>query len=200
MKRYIAIIAINILILTSINAQEKSKDNFVFMTGYGYSYGEFASGITNINSFAYKTHRNWAVGLDLTSTIGGRKTTSLNTGNYLKSTHEVACFSVGPNIYYFIVDNSKHQFYANAGVSYVYKRVYNLQVEYRSKPDNPVGFDYDFYGKDWGRHGGMHAFGMNLSTGYSYKLSQVFGIGTRFYFNMMEDWFVAGLVNLTMTF
>ena len=170
------------------------------MTGYGYTYGEFASGATNVNSFVYNFHKNWGVGLDIITTFGERETNTINTGNYIESTHDATTLSVGPNIYCFLLNNSKHQIFANAGVSYSYRKIYNLNVEYRENPNTPENKDLNFYGKDWGRHGGSNAFGMNVSTGYNYKLSDVFAIGARLYFNMVEDWYATGMLNLTMSF
>ena len=183
-------ILISILCTKPLKAQEPLDKQFIVMSGYGYTHTEFVSGFANVNSFIYKYHKKWGAGLDIGTTIGRRTSPPhISSNNKPEMTTKINSLSIGPNIYYFAVDNSKHLVYINAGLTYTRKDKTTLVDETLS--DGPNQY--------WGSKDD-NVFGFNLSAGYTYKLTDAWGIGARCYFNHIEEAYTMGLLNVSISF
>ena len=190
MKRIFVITFISVLCVASLKSQEKQDSKFIVMNGYGYTFAEFVGGFANVNSFIYKFHNRWGAGLDLGVTSGNRINDSgLFFDNKQMLETKINSLSIGPNIYYFIVNRSKHIAYINGGVNYTRKNVTRLSSEIIQNEPN----------ESWSSKND-NVFGFNISAGYSYKLTDTWGIGARVYCNHIEELYTMGLLNATVSF
>lgn len=186
MKHIFFLLIFTLISNVSLIAQEDKDESFLLMSGYGYTYSEFVNGFSNVNSFVYKFHKRWGAGLDLGTTIGSRY-----SHYYPDSSIEIqaSTISLGPNIYFFAVNTSKHLVFMNAGMNYTHKNMTSLG---RGFIDNEP--DQDWFSEK------ENVFGLNISAGYNYKLTDVWSIGARFYFNQAEEYNVMGLINVGVIF
>lgn len=186
MKYSFLIFVFIVITVFPLNAQEDRGKSYLLMSGYGYNYSEFVSGFSNVNSFVYKFHKRWGAGLDFGTTTGSR------FNQYFPDSSleiQASTISLGSNIYFFAVNTPKHLVFINAGMNYTHKSMTSLGRGFvQGEPDQ-----YWFSEKE-------NAFGFNLSAGYSYKLTDLWSLGARLYFNQAEEYNVMGMINIGMCF
>ena len=182
--------------LSAGNRQEENKGNWTLMSGYGYSVmlsempGE---GYSTVNSFVWQPKSCWGFGLDYGMNYHNPVKFSLDEPINYQRTRRHNNFFVGPSVYWFPINTTKHRVHVSGSVNYFHTNDLNqyrdfdtgLQ-EYTSQRTDEVV---------------INSIGLGAGLGYAYKLGEHVELGARFYTSWsQEEFHLMGLFNIGFAF
>ena len=182
--------------LSAGNKQEENSSNWLLMSGYGYSVmlGEMpGEGYSTVNSFVWQPKSCWGFGLDYGMNYHNPVKFSLDEPINYQRTRRHNNFFVGPSVYWFPINTTKHRVHVSGSVNYFHTNDLNqyrdfdtgLQ-EYTSQRTDEVV---------------INSIGLGAGFGYAYKLGEHVELGARFYISWsQEEFHLMGLFNIGFSF
>ena len=182
--------------LSAGNKQEENDGNWLLMSGYGYSVmlsempGE---GYSTVNSFVWQPKSCWGFGLDYGMNYHNPVKFSLDEPINYQRTRRHNNFFVGPSVYWFPINTTKHRVHVSGSVNYFHTNDLNqyrdfdtgLQ-EYTSQRTDEVV---------------INSIGLGAGLGYAYKLGEHVELGARFYTSWsQEEFHLMGMLNIGFAF
>ena len=199
MKRFFSCVFVSIaccMALSAGNKQEENDGNWYIMSGYGYSVmlsempGE---GYSTVNSFVWQPKSCWGFGLDYGMNYHNPVKFSLDEPINYQRTRRHNNFFVGPSVYWFPINTTKHRVHVSGSVNYFHTNDLNqyrdfdtgLQ-EYTSQRTDEVV---------------INSIGLGAGLGYAYKLGEHVELGARFYTSWsQEEFHLMGMLNIGFAF
>lgn len=175
-----------------------SQEKWLLMSGYGYSHtlSEInVNGVGSVTSLIYIPRKTIGIGIDygLNHTEGtSRKWDSTNS--YVDYYDIFSDWFVGPDLYWFPINNNYHRFHVGIGG--------NIFKSHQTGVHNR-GDSYDDYKTNvsYGKETSICNFGLNASIGYSIKIMKHFELGIRGYTSFFQEGFnLNALLNLSVSF
>lgn len=199
MKRLFSSTIIAIVCCAALSAgdnKNKSNSNWHIMSGYGYSVmlGDMiGEGCSNVNSFIWQPKSCWGFGLDYGMNYHNPVKFSLDEPINYQRTRRHNNFFVGPSVYWFPINTTKHRVHVSGSVNYFHTNDLNqyrdfdtgLQ-EYTSQRTDEVV---------------INSIGLGAGLGYAYKLGEHVELGARFYTSWsQEEFHLMGMLNIGFAF
>lgn len=174
---------------------EYDGNKFLVMSGYGYTYSSdhdsHGFGTTQSLLYVYKRQLGFGFDLGYSYTKGGYVNPVKAQSNAFYHTHLHNYFYIGPSVYWFPLNTSRHQIHIGVSVNYSHTNDAELMTSY----DPITNSEFSYYQRP-----SSDGVGLVASAGYTYKITNHIGIGARCYFSWFNEAHVSALFNLSFEF